>query len=182
MKWQDTWEPEDRLMEICTQQISEFWKDYYQRTQNNFQQQVCNETSTSHEQQQQLAPITKQLHHVQQQENTGSNPTSSFGNLASSFPDAEQQQQQPQNAMMIQDVVQSQTNSITSTSLIKPTTNSTHTEQIQEVQLSTLEVATRNNPNNKQDLNKGNERLQENFQSIPPHQVISGTILIGGFF
>ncbi|XP_066923143.1 zinc finger protein 665-like [Clytia hemisphaerica] len=63
VKWQDTWEPEDRMSHICAQQIADFWKEYQQRIQ-----QQANSTSPSTSQ---SSDNTKQLQQPNEQE---SNP------------------------------------------------------------------------------------------------------------
>jgi len=51
VKWQETWEPEERMMNICAPLINEFWKEYYQRTQqqNNLQQQTTLDSTESNQ-------------------------------------------------------------------------------------------------------------------------------------
>ena len=161
MKWQDTWEPEDRMMGICAQQIAEFWKEYYQRTQNNFQQQ----------QEQHQASLTKQLHHVQQ--------GASIGNLTPSFP--QQTHQQQQSTMLIpRDVDQTQSNSVgnrNGNDLVKSqiTTINDAINKIQNGELVNLhQVETQNSTQDKIVAEKQDQRLnqhQQTFQSVPP-QVI----------
>ena len=118
-------------MGICAEQIAEFWKEYYQRTQNNFQQQQ--------QEQQHASGLTKQLHHVEQ----GNNPvTSTIGSLTqTSFPQPPQQHQHQQSAMLIPgDIVQTHSNSVGSTvdDLMKPQSTIINNNAIQKFQTGVL--------------------------------------------
>ena len=83
MKWQDTWEPEERMMGICAPLINEFWKEYYHRTQSaNLQQQQQQQQQQSLEtprndtkQLQHNTQINLQNQHFSQQTTTNLNPT-----------------------------------------------------------------------------------------------------------
>lgn len=41
VRWQETWEPEERVVAMCAPLLNEFWKEYYAKTQQQ-QQEVRN--------------------------------------------------------------------------------------------------------------------------------------------
>ena len=54
VRWQETWEPEERVMAMCAPLLNEFWKDYYAKTQQQQQQEVRNVQQQAQQQNQRI--------------------------------------------------------------------------------------------------------------------------------